>query len=210
MDIIQERQRKMVIIGVTGNSGAGKDTVSEILKSELDALIIDADSIVRENQEPEKDYYKKIVELFGESILNNNKTLNRNALANEIFKNEEKRNSLNKITFECVQNEVDKILELNIEKNYVILNFPLLYEGNFDKMCEHVIAVTADEDTKIKRITIRDKISISSARRRIESQKSEEFYKSHADYLIDNSCKINYNDLRNNVSNVARKIKEGI
>ena len=183
----------MVIIGVTGNSGAGKDTVSEILKSELDALIIDADSIVRENQEPEKDYYKKIIELFG-----------------EIFKNEEKRNSLNKITFECVQNEVDKILELNIEKNYVILNFPLLYEGNFDKMCEHVIAVTADEDTKIKRITIRDKISISSARRRIESQKSEEFYKSHADYLIDNSCKINYNDLRNNVSNVARKIKEGI
>ena len=64
----------MVIIGVTGNSGAGKDTVSEILKSELDALIIDADSIVRENQEPEKDYYKKIVELFGENILNDNKT----------------------------------------------------------------------------------------------------------------------------------------
>ena len=145
----------MVIIGVTGNSGAGKDTVSEILKSELDALIIDADSIVRENQEPEKDYYKKIVELFGESILNDNKTLNRNALANEIFKNEEKRNSLNKITFECVQNEVDKILESNIEKNYVILNFPLLYEGNFDKMCEHVISVIADEFTIIKSITLK-------------------------------------------------------
>lgn len=197
----------MVIIGVTGNSGAGKDTVSEILKSELDALIIDADSIVRENQEPEKDYYKKIVELFGESILNDNKTLNRNALANEIFKNEEKRNSLNKLTFECVQNELENILK-DEEKEYVILNFPLLYEGNFDKSCKYVIAVTADEDTKIKRITIRDRLSISSARQRIESQKTEEFYKSHADFLIDNSCKVNYSDLRAKVSEVAKKIKE--
>ena len=49
----------MIVIGVTGNSGAGKDTVSEILKSELDAIIIDADSIVKENQNPGYDYYEK-------------------------------------------------------------------------------------------------------------------------------------------------------
>ena len=198
----------MVVIGVTGNSGAGKDTVSEILKSELDAIIIDADSIVKENQNPGNDYYEKIVELFGENILKKDKSLERKALANEIFKNDEKRNDLNKITFEFVQNEVEKILNTNEDRAYVILNFPLLYEGNFDKICKYVVAVTADEDTKIKRITIRDRVSISIARQRIEVQKSEEFYKSHADFLIDNSCKVDYKELRLEVLNVAKKIKE--
>lgn len=198
----------MVVIGVTGNSGAGKDTVSEILKSELDAIIIDADSIVKENQNPGNEYYEKIVELFGENVLKKDKSLDRKALANEIFKNDEKRNDLNKITFEFVQNEVEKILNTNEDRAYVILNFPLLYEGNFDKTCKYVVAVTADEDTKIKRITIRDRVSISIARQRIEAQKSEEFYKSHADFLIDNSCKVDYKELRLEVLNVAKKIKE--
>lgn len=198
----------MVVIGVTGNSGAGKDTVSEILKSELDAIIIDADSIVKENQNPGNDYYEKIVELFGENILKKDKSLDRKALANEIFKNDEKRNDLNKITFEFVQNEVEKILNTNEDRAYVILNFPLLYEGNFDKICKYVVAVTADEDTKIKRITIRDRVSISIARQRIEAQKPEEFYKSHADFLIDNSCKVDYKELRLAVLNVAKRIKE--
>lgn len=198
----------MVIIGVTGNSGAGKDTVSEILKNELDAVIIDADSIVKENQAPGKKYYEKIVELFGKNIVKEDKNLDRKVLANEIFKNEEKRNSLNKLTFECVQAEVENILKDIEDKEYVILNFPLLYEGNFDKSCKYVIAVTADEDTKIKRITIRDRLPISSARQRIESQKTEEFYKLHADFLIDNSCRVNYSDLRSKVTEVAKKIKE--
>ena len=198
----------MVVIGVTGNSGAGKDTVSEILKSELDAIIIDADSIVKENQNPGNDYYEKIVELFGENILKKDKSLDRKALANEIFKNEEKTTDLNKITFEFVQNEVEKILNTNEDRAYVILNFPLLYEGNFDKICKYVVAVTADEDTKIKRITIRDRVSISIARQRIEAQKSEEFYKSHAGFLIDNSCKVDYKELRLAVLNVAKRIKE--
>ncbi len=198
----------MVIIGVTGNSGAGKDTVSEILKSELDAIVINADTIVKENQNPSNDYYEKIVDLFGKNILKNDKNIDRKALANEIFKNEEKRNELNKITFECVQKEVEKILNDNEDQKYVILNFPLLYEGNFDKLCKYVIAVTADEDTKIKRITIRDRISISSARLRIESQKAEDFYKSHADFLIDNSGKVDYKELRLEVVGVAKKIKE--
>ena len=198
----------MIVIGVTGNSGAGKDTVSEILKSELDAIIIDADSIVKENQNPGYDYYEKIVELFGDNILKKDKSLDRKLLANEIFKNEEKRTDLNKITFEFVQNEVEKILNNDEERKYIILNFPLLYEGNFDKMCKYVVAVTADEDTKIKRITIRDRVSISSARQRIEAQKSEEFYKSHADFIIDNSCKVDYKELRLAVLNVAKRIKE--
>jgi len=129
----------MVIIGITGNSGAGKDTVSEILKSEIDAVIIDADSIVRENQTPGKHYYEEILTLFGDKIIKEDKELDRKALANEIFKNEEKREELNILTFECVQNEIDKILEENEEKEYIILNFPLLYEGNFDKLCKYEI-----------------------------------------------------------------------
>jgi len=66
--------------------------------------------------------------------------------------------------------------------------------------------VIADEDTKIKRITIRDRLSIGAARQRIEAQKSEEFYKSHADFLIDNSINVNYVDLKREVYELAKKI----
>ena len=59
----------MVIIGVTGNTGSGKSTVSTIIKNNTGALIIDADKIVRELMIPGENYYKETVELFGEEIL---------------------------------------------------------------------------------------------------------------------------------------------
>ena len=59
----------MIIIGVTGNSGAGKSTVSTIIKNNTGALIIDADRLVKKIMLPGESYYNETVKLFGEEIL---------------------------------------------------------------------------------------------------------------------------------------------
>ena len=62
-----------MVIGITGNSGSGKSEIASILAQKIKAEIIDADLIVKELSEPEHTYYKKIIELFGEGILEGKK-----------------------------------------------------------------------------------------------------------------------------------------
>ena len=59
----------MIIIGVTGNSGAGKSTVSTIIKHNTGALVIDADQLAKSLMVPKEDYYNEIVEALGREIL---------------------------------------------------------------------------------------------------------------------------------------------
>ena len=197
-----------MIIGITGNSGSGKDTVSVIIKNNTNSLIINADNIAKENQKPNHEYYNKIVNLLGDKILNEDKKINRVLLAKTIFYNDEIREQINNLTFECIQKELDKILIENKDKDFIILNFPLLYEGNFDKICDYVIAVTADKNSKVQRIILRDKVTKTDAEQRISTQKSEDFYKENADFVIDNSGNVQYKDLINSTLSILKKIKE--
>lgn len=63
----------MQIIGITGISGAGKSTVSELICKRKNAEKIDADEIVKVCQRKGEEYYKKIVETFGKEILQDNR-----------------------------------------------------------------------------------------------------------------------------------------
>jgi len=87
----------MTIIGITGNSGSGKTIFSNILAEKMKAIIIDADKIAKQSSKKGEIYYNKIVELFGEEILENGE-INRKKLAKIIYDNNEQRNYLNKLT----------------------------------------------------------------------------------------------------------------
>ena len=100
----------MTVIGVTGNSGSGKDTVAELIKGELNnTIIVDADYIVKSNQKPGSDYYNKLVKLLGKRILAKDKNIDRPALAKKIFSDDIARKDVNKLTFECVESELEKL-----------------------------------------------------------------------------------------------------
>lgn len=197
----------MHVIGISGNSGAGKSTVSTIMKNNLNALIIDADSLVKKNQKPGNEYYNQMLELFGEEILKSDGTINRGAVSNKIYTDDSAREKLNILTFACVKRETQNLLEQNADRDFVVLDFPLLFEGHFDEMCDAIVVVVADNETKINRIMQRDKITRRQAASRLASQKSEEFLKSKADYIVDNSSKVNYGKLVNEVVGILRDIK---
>lgn len=177
-----------MIIGITGNSGTGKSEISKILAKKIDAKVIDADEVVKELSENGNEYYAKIVELFGISIVENNK-LKKQQIAKIIYNDEEKRKELNKLTYKYVVDEIKKRVNNTKYKN-IIIDAPLLFESGLDKICNFTIGVIADINKKIRRICRRDNIEPETARERLNIQKEDEFYIQKSDYIIENNEKI--------------------
>lgn len=177
-----------MIIGITGNSGTGKSEISKILAKKIDAKVIDADEVVKELSENGNEYYAKIVELFGISIVENNK-LKKQQIAKIIYNDEEKRKELNKLTYKYVVDEIKKRANNTKYKN-IIIDAPLLFESELDKICNFTIGVIADINKKIRRICRRDNIEPETARERLNIQKEDEFYIQKSDYIIENNEKI--------------------
>ena len=175
----------MKVIGITGSSGSGKSTLTKILANELNAKAIYSDEIVKKMQKKGTDYYKKIVETFGEEILNENKEINRKKLAEIIFSKEEDRNKMNEITKTYVLEEIKKQIK-ETKKEIVIVDAPILIESGLNKECNVIIAVICNRKTQIKRICERDNIEEKEAIARLNSQKSNEYYKKYADYIVEN------------------------
>ena len=90
----------MKIIGVTGSSGAGKDTLCEILENKYEAEIVDADKIAKELSKKGTMYFNSIVESFGSGIVDRQGKLNRKKLASIIYEDDKKREELNRILCE--------------------------------------------------------------------------------------------------------------
>lgn len=176
----------MKIIGITGSSGSGKSTITQILEKELKGKAIYSDEVVKQMQKEKTEYYKKIVEAFGTEILNENKEINRKLLATIIFENREKRKKINELTKIYVLEEIRKQIN-KANTKYVIIDAPLLIETELNKDCDIVIAVICNKETKIKRICKRDNINRQEAIARLNSQKSNEFYTKYADYIVENN-----------------------
>lgn len=183
-----------MIIGITGNSGSGKTYVSKILAEKLGYKLIDADKIVYKLSMPGEKFYSEIVNTFGEEVLNDDKTLNRKLIADIIFNSKQKKNKMDKLTFQYVKREIEK----NMEKN-TILDAPLLFESGLDKLCDITITVIAEEIIKLERISKRDNITQEKAKERLNAQTKEEILKEQSTYVIENNEK-------NNAENEIQKI----
>lgn len=174
-----------MIIGITGNSGSGKSEISKILAEKINAEIIDADNIVRMLSKPGNRYYEKIIELFGTEILEG-KNLNKKKMASIIYKDKNKREELNKLTYKYVVDEI-KARAARIDNQNVIIDAPLLFESELNKICKITIAVLAEENKKIERICKRDNIDVETAKERLRIQKNDQFYIEKADYILINN-----------------------
>lgn len=179
--------KKMLIIGLTGQTGAGKSTVSEILEK-YGCYHIDADKVAHDILENDKEVQEKLKERFGEDITDTDGKINRKILAARAFSDNESTLSLNAITHPAVNNEIQNIILK--QKEYgtkaVIIDAIALFESGEAKLCDYTVAVTAPRDVRLERIIARDKISVSRANERINAQKDESFFTANADYIINN------------------------
>ena len=178
----------MRVIGITGSSGSGKTTVCKIIKKLYNSEILDADKVAKElSNDVNSDYYREMVKLFGKECLLEDNMLNRKKIAEIIYQDEAKRESLNNLTFNYVVKKMKKDLSEIKDKDLVIIDAPLLYEAGVDKLCDKVIAIIAEKNNKVKRICLRDGIDELFAKKRLLIQNEDDFYINKADYVIYNN-----------------------
>lgn len=176
----------MKIVGVTGSSGAGKTSVCSILKEKYNIYVIDADEVARNLSQKGNNYLKAITKCFGKDILDENGELKRKELAKLIYEDEEKRNTLNRLTFIYVVQEIKKQIHELKGEPIVAIDAALLFESDLDKICDFVIGLVAREEDKIERICKRDAISKEMAKKRLDIQMPDEEIKKRVDYVIVN------------------------
>lgn len=171
-----------MIIGLTGPTGAGKSSLRIFAEAE-GFKVVDCDIIARKATEKSTEGLKALVQVFGEDILNEDKTLNRAKLAQKAFITKEKTELLNKTIFPYIT----KLVEKEIIGDKVLLDAPTLFESGIDSFCDKTIGVLADKDIRLSRITARDGITKKAALIRINAGKSDDFYKEKCDFIIFNN-----------------------
>jgi dephospho-CoA kinase len=162
----------MILVGLTGGVATGKSTVAMMFK-QCGAIVIDADELAHEVIKPGKPAWREIVTLFGKTILNQDRSLNRQALGSIVFRNRTKRRQLERIIHPRVAREQQRLVRRVAKRKphaVVIYEVPLLFEAGVDKRVDTIIVVTADRETQIVRLTKRNGLSRTEALRRISSQ----------------------------------------
>ena len=176
----------MILIGLTGGIGSGKSTVSSLL-AEHGAVIIDADAITRQLQQPGQPLLQELADRFGPEILTESGELNRPALASVAFSDPEALKDLNKIVHPAVAKEMDRQMnEVRHTDKVVVLDIPLLAENPRKGLCG-VIVVDVPVDLAVHRLVTFRSMNEADARARIEKQASREKRLEIADQVIDNS-----------------------
>ena len=178
----------MFKIGLTGGIASGKSTVLTYFKDK-GIPYIDADIVAREVVEPGTKGLKAIVDTFGSNVLQDDGTLNREALGAIVFHNEEKRQLLNSCLKIHIRNRIMELTSQYEQENTPILiyDIPLLIEGEWYTMMDEVWLVYVNEMTQIERLMNRNGYTREDAIARINSQMRLDDKRAYADVIIDNN-----------------------
>lgn len=176
----------MILIGLTGGIGCGKSEVSRLLQKR-GAVVIDADLIVRELQKPGQEIFVSMVEMLGDKVVASDGSLDRAAVANEVFKDAELLKKLNLLIHPVVRRVMNERVESYQETNeVVVLDIPLLVENPREGL-DGVLVVDLDPNVAVERIVEQRNMSIEDAKARVSRQSTREQRLSIADHVIDNS-----------------------
>ena len=183
----------MIEIGLTGGIGSGKSTVADMLV-ERGAVLIDADRIVRDLQEPGAPVFEAMVERWGPAVVAEDGTLDRAAVAAIVFTDDNELKAINDIVHpavgEAMQARRDDLKETDA---IVVFDIPLLVKSEDDPVDERyshlqgIIVVDTDVEIAVERLVLHRGFDADDARSRIILQASREARRAVADIILDNS-----------------------
>lgn len=178
-----------MIVGLTGQTGAGKSTVSKIFVRKGFELI-DADRVSREVVALGKPCLEELFAFFGHTIRNPDGTLNRRMLAKLVFTDQKKLEKLNSICHPYIMEEIQSRIAHYAEsgKHLVLLDAPTLFESGASDLCDVIVSVLAEPERRCQRIMERDGLTVEAAHERMNAQHDEDFFISHSDFLLRNNA----------------------
>lgn len=176
----------MLLVGLTGGIGAGKSTVAELLAAR-GAVVVDADQVARAVVEPGQPALAKLVERFGDGILDAGGRLDRGALAKVAFADEESRRDLEGITHPAINEEFTRRVAEAPGDAIVVLDVPLLAESEQARKRPYqtVIVVEAPREVRLARLEARG-VDRVDAEARMSAQAGDEERRKLATYIVDN------------------------
>jgi dephospho-CoA kinase len=197
-----------LLLGVTGGIASGKSTVARMLE-EMGAPLIDFDVLSRIVVEPGKPAWKEIVTYFGEQILREDRTLNRKALSDIVFRDRGKRRKLESFTHPRIHEEFFRRVKQMIKEDpaaIIQVVVPLLIEANLGSLFDKLLLVYIPEEMQIRRLMEREPISRETAIQVLKSQLPIDEKRKYADYIVDNSGSLE--ETRRQVEEVWTRLKK--
>ncbi len=167
------RANKPYIVGLTGGIGTGKSEAAKFLET-LGAVQMDADAISRELTAPGGEALPEIREAFGDGVFDEDGGLNRRTLAQVAFEDPANRRTLEGILHPKIQREMMRMIDEASEAGtkVVFLNVPLLFETGMDALCDETWVLSANAETQVARVMLRDRVDREDVQARIENQMS--------------------------------------
>ena len=142
----------MLHVALTGNIAAGKSAVGRLF-ADWGALVLDADAIVRELQQPGTPVYQQIVSKFGSEVVAGDGSLDRAALRNRILADPAAKQALETIVHPAVQAERARLLsQAGAGAEIVVSEIPLLFEAADPAGFDAVVLVDAPEPLRYERL----------------------------------------------------------
>ena len=192
---------KTIILGITGSIATGKSTIIKKLLDEFNPEYCDADKLVHTLYEPGKPAYYRIIEIFGQEIVNEKTSyINRQKLGEIVYKD---KKSMKKLTDAIgnigieVKNLVDSWIKDN--KKLGIVEAVNLIEANYIAWCDEVWLFKVDNNIALERLKNRNNLSQNEAEKRINSQTPWKKRIDYANFTIDTN---------GNIDEVYTKVKK--
>jgi dephospho-CoA kinase len=197
------------IVGLTGGIASGKSLVAGRL-AELGVPVVDADLLAREIVEPEEPAWQDILREFGDAVIREDRTLDRQALGALVFADDNARKKLEAITHPRIaQRLMQRAAEFReAGRPWIVYDAALLVENGAQNWLDALIVVSVDPEVQIERLMQRDQLSRDQARQRIDAQMPLAAKIEVADYVIDNNG--SQDDTLAQVDRVFEKIQQGV
>jgi len=174
-----------LIVGITGGIGSGKSAVTERFEH-LGITVVDADLAARVIVAPGRPALSAIAEHFGHDIIQADGTLDRAALRQRVFSDENERRWLEQLTHPLIGREI--LAQITAASSaYTLLSSPLLLETSQKELVDCVVVVDVPEETQLERTVTRDDNDQAQVKRIMAAQMRREDRLALADIVIDNS-----------------------
>lgn len=174
-----------VIVGLTGGIAMGKTTISQFLKSKA-IPVVDADQIAHEILTVDE-VKVKLMDTFGESILDKNQNIDRRKLGPIVFNDQRQLEKLNIIVQPYIRTEIVRQLDNFSASKVIVLDAPVLFEQGYEKMVDYLMVIKTSAQIQVERLMQRDSLNEIDAQKRIQAQMPIEEKVKKADIVIDTS-----------------------
>lgn len=196
----------MLVVGLTGGIASGKSTVSRMLE-DAGIPVICADELAHRAVDPGSPALDEIRAAFGDSVIDEYGRLDREAMADLVFRNPANRKLLESIIHPRVAEQTESRIESLKTQGYevVVIDVPLLYEVGWESMVDLVIVAYIPRELQERRLIQRDQVSLDKACARLNAQMDIEKKKMKADMVVDNSGAID--ETKHQVAELLKNLK---